>query len=106
MYLFRRLSGDGLPAEPYDFLWEKMIISALIILSFICGFLEPKAPWRWPILAAYTHYFSGFFIMKFWGQIPPFELIYIGILSIPAIATGYLASWLGNKVHPFKQSKI
>jgi hypothetical protein len=45
----------------------------------------------------YVHYFSGFYVMKFWGQIPPLELIYIGLLSLPGVATGYLGKWLRRK---------
>ncbi len=85
MYLFHLLGGDEPPAEPYDFLWEKVFVSAVMLLSFVCGFLEPRAPWRWPLVMAYAHYFSGFYVMKHWGQIPPLELIYIGLLTLPAI---------------------
>lgn len=102
MCLFRWLAGDNPPSDSYDFLWEKFIVSALTIFSFICGFIEPNAPWRWPLVMACACYFSGFIIMKSWGQIPPFELIYIGLLSLPAIAAGYLSAWMGKRIRRIK----
>ncbi len=103
MYLFRLLAGDEPPAEPYDYLLEKVLVSTTILFGFVCGFLEPRAPWRWPLIMAYIHYFSGFYIMKYWGQIPPFELVYIGLLVLPAVITGYLGSWLRKKTWKFKE---
>ena len=97
MYLFRLLNGDQSPSTPYNFIWEKVFVSAIVVFGFAFGFVEPRAPWRWPLVMGYVHYFSGFFIMKFWGQIPPFELLYIGLLSLPGVAAGYAGKWLGKK---------
>jgi hypothetical protein len=75
MYFFRWLTGDQPPGgSGYDFVWEKVFVSTVVVFSFVFGLTEPKSLWRWLLLMAYVHYFSGFFIMRFWGQIPPFEL--------------------------------
>jgi len=101
MYLFSWLKSDGEPTtNEYTFLWEKVIVITIAVFSLVFGFVEPRAPWRWPLVMAYIHYFSGFFIMKHWGQIPPFELIYISLLTLPGIAMGYLGSFLVRKLDP------
>ena len=99
MFLFSWLKSDGeSTTKEYMLLWEKVFVVAIALFSFVFGFLEPRSPWRWPLLMAYVHYFSGFFIMEHWGQIPPFELVYITVLSLPGIATGYLGSFLRKKI--------
>jgi hypothetical protein len=98
MYLFRWLNGDQPPTDQYNFLWEKVFVSTSIVFGLITGFTRTGAPWLWPFVMGYVHYFSGFAIMKFWGQIPPFELIYIGLLSLPGVAMGYLGKWLRKKL--------
>ena len=98
MYLFKWLESDGEPvANTYTFLWEKVIVTTIAFFSFVFGFIEPKSSWQWPLLMARVHYFSGFFIVEHWGQMPPFELIYITMLSLPGIATGYSGSFLRKK---------
>jgi hypothetical protein len=98
MYFFRWVTGDEPSAGTgYDFLWEKVFVSAVVVFSFAFGLAEPKSPWRWPLLIAYVHYFSGFFIMRFWGQIPPFELVYITLLALPGVLAGYLGSLFRKK---------
>jgi len=100
MYLFKWLESDSEPVvNTYTFLWEKVIVTTIAFFSFIFGFIEPKSSWRWPLLIAYVHYFSGFFIMDHWGQIPPLELIYITLLALPGVAMGYLASKFANKLN-------
>jgi len=105
MYFFRWLTGDEPSAGTgYDFLWEKVFVSTVVVFSFAFGFAEPKSPWRWPLLIAYVHYFSGFFIMRFWGQIPPFELVYITLLALPGVLAGYLGALLRRKSRIFMHS--
>lgn len=99
MFLFSWLKSDGeYTTKEYYLLWEKVFVVAIAFFSFVFGFFEPKSPWRWPLVMAYVHYFSGFFIMEHWSQFPPLELIYITVLSLPAIATGYLGSFLRKKL--------
>jgi len=99
MFLFSWLQSDGeSTTKEYMFLWEKVFVVTIALFSFVFGLLEPSSPWRWPLVMAYVHYFSGFFIMEHWGQIPPFELVYITVLSLPGIATGYLGSFLRKKI--------
>ena len=99
MFLFSWLKSDGeSTTKEYMLLWEKVFVVAIALFSFVFGFLEPRSPWRWPLVMAYVHYFCGFFIMEHWGQIPPFELVYITVLSLPGIATGYLGSFLRKKI--------
>jgi phosphoglycerol transferase MdoB-like AlkP superfamily enzyme len=98
MYLFHWLNADQPPANPYNFLWEKVFLSTLIMFGLVSGFMRAGAPWLWPFVMSYVHYFSGFVIMKFWGQFPPFELIYLGLLSLLGVATGYLGIWLRNRL--------
>src|SRR5439155_23319480 len=99
MFLFRwlRLSNE-IGTKGYTFTWEKTVLSAVGVSSFAFGFIEHRSPLRWPLLMMYVHYFSGFFIMKHWGQIPPFELIYMAILALPSIALGYLGVFLSRKL--------
>jgi hypothetical protein len=98
MFLFRFLEADqDFTTTKYSFLWEKVFVSSVAFFSFVFGYVEPKAPWRWPLLMAYVHYFSGFLIMSHWGQIPPFELIYVTLLALPGIGLGYLGSLLAKK---------
>lgn len=104
MYFFRWLTGDEPPAgSGYDFVWEKVFISTTVAFSFAFGVVEPKSPWRWPLLIAYVHYFSGFFILRYWGQIPPFEMVYITLLALPGVVAGYLGSLLRRKSWIFIQ---
>lgn len=98
MFLLRVVSIDNdATNHQYTFLWEKIIVSTIALASFIFGFIEQRDPWRWPLAIAYVHYFSGFFIMDIWGQIPPLELIYVSCLAVPGIATGFLGAFLANK---------
>lgn len=98
MFLFRFLEADqNLTATKYSFLWEKVFVSSVALFSFVFGYVEPKAPWLWPLLMVYVHYFSGFLIMSHWGQILPFELIYVTLLALPGIGLGYLGSLLAKK---------
>jgi len=79
-YLFGWLRPDIEPtSSEYPFLWGKVLIATISFFSFLFGFVEPRLPWRWPLIIAYVHYFSGFFILKHWGQIPPLELLYISV---------------------------
>jgi hypothetical protein len=99
MFLFRWLQpGEEFRTDGYTLLWEKTVLSAVGLFSLAFGFIEPRSPWRWPLLMMYVHYFSGFAIMERWGQVPPFELIYMAILSLPSIALGYLGAFLAKKL--------
>jgi len=53
----------------------------------------------------YAHYFSGFLFMQHWGQVPPFELLYVTILALPCIALGYLGAFVARRVHKTANSK-
>ena len=97
MYVFRWLTGDQPPSVPYSYSWEKFLLSASMVFGFVLGFFEPKAAWRWPLIMAYAHYISGFFIMRVWGQIPPIEFIYVTLLSIPGFGAAYAGRWLAKK---------
>lgn len=90
-------TGQDSTTTQYSFLWEKLLVSSIAVFSFVFGYLEPNAPWRWPLLMAYVNYFSGFLIMRHWGQIPPFELIYVTLLALPGIALGYLGAFLSKR---------
>jgi len=103
MLLFKFLDVfNTQPPEDYNFLWEKIFVVFIALFSFIFSLIEPKSSWRWPLLMAYVHYFSGFIIMEHWGQIPPFELIYITILALPGIILSFITSFLVNKIKPSK----
>lgn len=97
MYAYHWLTGDQPPSVPYNYSWEKFLISAVVVVSFVLGFIEPKAPWRWPLIMAYGHYVTGFFVMRVWGQIPPIEFIYVTLLSLPGIGAAYVGRWLAKK---------
>ncbi len=98
MYFFNWLTSGGEPSAMKTlFIFERFFVPTIAFFSFIFGFVEPKRPWRWPLIMAYVHYFSGFSIMKYWGQIPPLELIYITLLASPGIATGYLGASMAKR---------
>jgi hypothetical protein len=88
--------SEFLPIKLYP-LAVSVFVSSLITFSLVVGFIEPRAPWRWPLVMAYVHNFSGFYIINNWGQIPPLELFYIGVLALPGVATGYLGRWLRRR---------
>ena len=98
MYLFSWLKSDGEPTtNEYTFLWEKVIVITIAVFSLVFGFVEPRAPWRWPLVMAYVHYLSGFFIMKHWGQIPPFELNLHFFTYVTGYSHGLLRFFPGKK---------
>jgi hypothetical protein len=104
MYFFRWLVSNGSSA-PFAFAWETTFVVSTMIVSWVFGIVEPQNPWRWPFLMAYVHYFSGFFIMKNWGQIPPFEVMYVTVLALPAVAAGYLGARLGTRHRDIKDAQ-
>ena len=100
MFWFRWLEPTArTETEGYDFLWEKLTVSTVTAFSLLFGFIEPRSPWRWPFLMMYAHYFSGFIIMRHWGQLPPFELIYMALLALPGIGAGYVGARLSKRIH-------
>lgn len=82
----------------YMKVWSSKILVGFALLSLIFGAYEPRAPWRWPLLLMYVSYFSGFFIMKHWGQIPPFEIVVVGVQSIPLILLAYVGRFVRRRV--------
>ena len=82
----------------YMKVWSGKILLGFAVLSLFCGAYEPRAPWRWPLLLMYVSYFSGFFIMKHWGQIPPLEIVIVGVQSIPLILLAYVGRFVRRRV--------
>jgi hypothetical protein len=87
------VAGPG----PYEHAWQMTIIPIVVVFSLILGAMEPRAPWLWPLLIMGVHYFSGFALVKPWGQIPPFEFLYFELLALPGIAAAYLGAHLRKR---------
>jgi len=84
-------------SDSYDFAWEKTIVPVVAIFSLVFGAIEPKVPWRWPLIIMTVHYFSGFALMTNWGQIPPFEIAYCAVLALPGLTTAYIGAFLRRR---------
>lgn len=98
MYLFDWYQATR-DYDPAELVWETVALGSFGIFAFLFGLLEPREPpWPWPLVMMYVHYFSGFVIMDHWGQIPPFELIYIGLVALPCVALGYLGVFLRRRL--------
>ena len=83
--------------DSYDSAWEKAIVPVVAVFSLVFGMLEPRKAWRWPLVIMGFHYASGV-LMKHWGQLLPFELLYAGFLSIPGVAAAYLGAFLAKRL--------
>jgi hypothetical protein len=93
MWTFRaaghtQYNGEG----EYSFFLEKFVVIGTAIGSILLGFFDFKRPWLWPFVIVESFYLAGFALLPHWGQIPPFEIIYMGLLALPGVVTSFLAS--------------
>jgi len=83
------IEGQSYSQVEINSLWESGVLPTFAILSLVFGLVEPKAPWRWPLLLMYVNYVSRLWIMKDVGQLLPFELVFITVYALPMILLAY-----------------
>ena len=93
MLIFRAIGhAQYIGVGQYDYFLEKFVAIGTVIGSLLLGGLDSKWPWLWPLVIVESFYFAGFALLPNWGQIPPFEVIYMGLLALPGVLAALIAS--------------
>ncbi len=75
-----------------------IVLGMFIILSFIFSFVQRQPAWQWGAMMLVSNYIAGFFWIPSWGELLPFDLIFLVIYLIPCGLAGYLGIYLGNRI--------
>jgi hypothetical protein len=74
--------------------WEVFYFIFSSASALIISWIGTNAPWRWIFALIIANYLSGYAFIKFWGQLGPFDLIFMAVYSIPCLLIAYAISYL------------
>jgi peptidoglycan/LPS O-acetylase OafA/YrhL len=81
--------------EPWDApVYWTVAYPVAIVLAGVLGYAFPQRPWRWAVVLMFTQVAVVLFGGSGFGLLP-LGLIFLGILSLPAIALASLGSRIG-----------
>ena len=86
--------GSYLYSVQREYSADAFYIGYSIIVGLIITLVGTIAPWKWIPALFVAYYLSGYAFNQNWGQLGPFDLIFMAIYSIPCLIASYALIYL------------
>jgi len=99
-YLWGQLKAQKIesPVSSFELFYVLFSTMAALIVSWI----GTNAPWRWIFVLILSSYLSGFAFIQFWGQLGPFDLIFMAAYAAPCFLISYAIVYLQKRFRKVK----
>jgi hypothetical protein len=86
--------GSYLYSVQREYSADAFYIGYSTIAGLIITLVGTIAPWKWIPVLFVAYYLSGYAFNQNWGQLGPFDLIFMAIYSIPCLIASYALIYL------------
>lgn len=87
----------GYSSRQYMEFWLKFIYPFFLFCSLLLGLGGPGSPWRLPVWMMVSFYGATLFMLPGTGELLPFEILVLALLTIPGIVVSYIGAYLGKR---------
>lgn len=77
--------------------WLTFIYPFFLLCSLLLGLGRRNAPWHLPVWMMGSFYIGTLLVLPGAGELLPFEILLIALLTIPGIAVSYIGAYLGKR---------
>lgn len=86
--------------------WELFYFLLSSIAALTISWIEANDPWRWILALIVANYLSGYAFIQHWGQLGPFDLIFMAVYSIPCLLIALVVNYMKKLFWKIKGHKI
>lgn len=92
-FLWGQISSTQSPSPESTYIeWHIFYMLYSSVAAFINALFKVQSPWKWSMSLMLANYVSGYFFVRFWGQLGPFDLIFMFVYTIPCIVISHMSS--------------
>jgi hypothetical protein len=106
-----------------SFIWGKVLISKnatpeninyglttfyiiyAAIVTIPISFFSSASPWALSWMLILGHYFSGLVFIPYFGQLGPFDIVFIFIFTVPSIIVAFLIKEAKKRIRKYSTDK-